>query len=60
MCIRDSYAGKSANGEQLEWAAQAYAELLGQLRPRERARYIRARLLHGLGDLCLLYTSRCV
>ena len=45
------YAGKSANGEQLEWAAQAYAELLGQLRPRERARYIRARLLHGLGDL---------
>ena len=45
------YAGKSANSEQLEWAAQAYAELLGQLRPRERARYIRARLLHGLGDL---------
>jgi len=45
------YAGKPATGQQLELAQKAYDELTAQLRPAERMRWLRRRMISGLGPI---------
>ncbi|MBE5765670.1 MAG: transglutaminase domain-containing protein [Clostridiales bacterium] len=45
------YAGKQASETQLEAAQQAYDELVSQLRNAEKIRWLRRRLVKGLGNI---------